>query len=266
MNDGRPLLLLASPLCLAALIGCGGTSSSGDPSPDLTVLAVNDLAMPTGCPVPLAGTSSMGMGGEAPVAGVVRKVGDITYRLIVPDNVEWPSPLLLVYSGTEGGANMTYNLTVAGPASGTDRFVKVVLDGVVYRGDPSAGAAALDDVRAQYDIDNDRTYLLGESAGTSAALKLGFEVRQSWFAAYWANDVNDNGAPAQTAEQLCFEPWGQVGPGGDFLDAEIIVQGMRDAGYRLPDPAPYNGRGAGTHGDKYQFVAALQFFVDKTRQ
>jgi hypothetical protein len=118
---------------------------------------------------------------------------------------------------------------------------------VPARADPIAGAASA-------------------SAGTTAALDLGFHLRQSWFAAYWANDVNENDAPALSADALGFAPWGQAGPGGDLVDATIIVEGMRGAGYRLPDPAPYNGPGALVHGDKNQFVACLRFFPDKTRQ
>ena len=41
---------------------------------------------------------------------------------------------------------------------------------------------------------------------------------------------------------------------------------MQAAGYRLPNPAPYNGAGAGTHGDPNQFIAAVSFFPGKTRK
>jgi hypothetical protein len=215
---------------------------------------------------PPLGKSSGGSGGAAPVNGAVMQASGITYRLIVPPSPAKPAPLLLVYSGTEGGQNMTMNLIGAGPSTGTDKLVRAVLDGVTYNGNAAAGATVLDDIRAKYDIDNDRTYLLGESAGTSAALKLGFHLRQSYFGAYWANDVNNNDKPAQTAAQLGFAPWGQVGPGGNFGDANIIATAMKAAGYRTPNPTPYNGPGAGTHGDPNQFLAALQFFPGKTRQ
>jgi hypothetical protein len=173
---------------------------------------------------------------------------------------------MIVFSGTEGGQLMTQNLMGAGPSTGTSGYIRAVLDGVVYNGNGAAGATVLDDLRAKYDIDNDKTYLLGESAGTTAALQLGFSLRQSYFGAYWANDVNYNAKPSQTAAALGFAPWGQVGPGGDFGDANIIASAMKAAGYRMPSPAPYNGAGAGTHGDPNQFLAALQFFNGKTRQ
>lgn len=216
--------------------------------------------------VPPFGGSSGGSGGAAGVGGTSQQASSITYRLIVPASPSKPSPLLVVYSGTEGGQAMTNNLMGAGPSTGTDGFIRAVLDGVTYNGNGAAGATVLDDVRSRYDVDNDRTYLLGESAGTTAALKLGFHLRQSYFAAYWANDVNATDAPGQNATQLGFAPWGQVGPGGDFTDATTLVNAMSAAGYRLPNPAPYAGAGAGTHGDPSQFLAALNFFPAKTRK
>ena len=73
-------------------------------------------------------------------------------------------------------------------------------------------------------------------------------------------------APVTTAAELGFAPWGNSGPGGNYSAANYIVDGMRAAGYRLPTPAPYDGPGAGTHGDQNQFIAALQFFPGKSRQ
>lgn len=215
---------------------------------------------------PPLGGSSGGSGGATSVAGSTEQASGITFRLIVPSSPAKPSPFLLVFSGTEGGDAMTQNLMGAGPSTGTDGFIEAVLDGVVYNANGAAGATVLDAVRAKYDIDNDRTYLLGESAGTTSALSLGFHLRQSYFGAYWANDVNYFDSPAQTASQLGFAPWGQVGPGGDFGDAQTIVNGMKSAGYRLPSPAPYAGAGAGSHGDPNQFLAALEFFPGKSRQ
>src|SRR5262249_15613265 len=129
--------------------------------------------------------------GPAPVSGSTTQAGGVTYRIIVPPTYQsaTPNPFLIVYSGTEGGATMTSNLQQISGFTGTDSFIFAVLDGVQYNGNGNAGATVLDDVRAKYNIDNDRTYLIGESAGTSAAEKLGFTIRQSYFAAYWANDV-----------------------------------------------------------------------------
>jgi poly(3-hydroxybutyrate) depolymerase len=240
--------------------------SGGDASPSADGGDAGSPGNDAGSVTPPLGGSSGGSGGAAPVNGMTMQASGITYRLVVPSSPAKPVPLLVVYSGTEGGQTMTQNLIGAGPSTGTDKFIRAVLDGVTYNGNGAAGATVLDDVRAKYDVDNDRTYLLGESAGTSAALKLGFHLRQSYFGAYWANDVNANDTPGQTAAQLGFAPWGQVGPGGDFGDANAIVNAMKAAGYRTPNPAPYNGPGAGTHGDPNQFLAALQFFPQKTRQ
>jgi hypothetical protein len=215
--------------------------------------------------VPPLGGSSQGSGGPAPVNGSPTQAGSVSYYLIVPSSPAHPSPLLVVYSGTEGAAQMTSNLVNLGPMTGTSSFIRAVLDGVAYYGDGSAGATVLDALRGSYDIDNDRTYLLGESAGTTAAMQLGFDLRQSYFAAYWANDVNASGSPASSAAQLGFAPWGQVGPGGDFVDAQAIVAAMGAAGYRLPSPAPYDGVGSDQHGSPDQFIAAVSWFPGKSR-
>lgn len=243
----------------AAVAPDSGAAKDAASTPDA------DAGSPT-LGVPPFGGSSGGSGGAAGVSGTSQQAGSVTYRLIVPASPAKPAPLLIVYSGTEGGQTMTSNLVSVGPTTGTDGFIRAVLDGVTYNGNGAAGATVLDDLRSKYDIDNERTYLLGESAGTTAALKLGFHLRPSYFAAYWANDVNATDAPAQSASQLGFAPWGQVGPGGDFADATAIVNAMSAAGYRLPNPAPYAGPGAGTHGDPSQFIAALKFFPGKTRK
>jgi hypothetical protein len=243
-----------------------GNDAFADTSPAKDAQTSDVLDAQTGVGNPPFGTSSKGSGGANNLSGATETAGSITYRLLVPASPATPSPFLLVYSGTEGGATMTSNLISVGPTTGTDQFIRAVLDGVTYNGNGAAGATVLDDVRAKYDVDNDRTYLLSESAGTTAGLQLGFHLRESYFAAYWVNDVNASDSPGQTAAQISFAPWGQVGPGGDFTDANTIVAAMQAAGYRLPTPAPYNGAGAGTHGDPNQFIAAVTFFPGKTRK
>jgi hypothetical protein len=272
---------------LIILVGCGDATTT-TPSDDGAVngdgaMTSGDSAMPADDGAmpgtdgggqdgsmssvnPPLGGSSGGSGGSNGLQGTLDLANGIEYRLIVPASPMKPSPIMIVFSGTEGGQNMTMNLLAAGPSTGTDKFIRAVLDGVLYNGNGGAGVTVLDYLRGRYDIDNDRTYLLGESAGTTAALQLGFHMRQSYFGAYWANDVNNNDKPGQTAAQLGFAPWGQVGPGGDFGDANIIASGMKAAGYRTPNPCPYSGAGSGTHGDPNQFLAALQFFPGKSRQ
>jgi hypothetical protein len=237
----------------------GGTTSggAGDAAAD---------APPAGAVDPPLGGSSKGTGGAAPVAGSTLMAQGITFRLIVPAAYAGaPTPLIVVFSGTEGGATMTQNLTSLGPTTKTDAMIRAVLDGVTYNGNGQAGATVLDEVRAKYNIDNDRTYLMGESAGTTAALKLGFHLRQSSFAAYWANDVNASDAPEKNATALGFAPHGQAGPGGDLGDATSIVTAMKKAGYRVPTPTPYDGPGSTQHGNPQQFIAALTFVSDKNR-
>ncbi|TET31451.1 MAG: hypothetical protein E3J72_22305 [Planctomycetota bacterium] len=150
-------------------------------------------------------------------------------------------------------------------------IMAVVFDGRQYMmGDSGGdGAAALDQCREKYNIDNDRTYLLGESAGTGGARDLSMQ-RQSYFAAYWANDVEQPMSSWQapkTAAELGFAPWGQIGPGGQPLAVtQPIIERMRAAGYRLDDPSPYAGPGYNQHGNIQQLQAALAWFVGKTRQ
>lgn len=248
-----------------------GARDDAAPAPDGGALDAPPTPSDGGAPPegdPPFGGSSRGAGGAAGQQGTVLQAGGTTYRLNVPTSYSpaRPSPLLVVFSGTEGGATMARNLQGVGSATGTAGFVEAVLDGVVYRGNGAAGAAVLDAVRASYNIDNDRTYLLGESAGTTAALELGFRLRQSMFAAYWANDVNARATPQANATRLGFRPFGQAGPGGALPDAEAIVAGMRAAGYQLDPVAPYAGPGATTHGSPEQFLAALRWFPGKARR
>lgn len=234
-----------------------------DPPPDT---ATPPPPPPSGPGTPPFGASSKGSGGATGLSGTPKSAGSINYYLIVPGAPKKPSPLLIVFSGVEGGATMTKNLLTLSGSTGIGDFICAVLDGKTYFSNGAAGATVLDDVRAKYDIDNDRTYLLGESAGTRAALQLGFRLRQSYFAAYWANDVNATDTPDGTAATLGFAPWGQAGPGGQIATATDIVTKMKAAGYRLPTPAPYAGPGYTTHGSPDQFIAALKWFPGKTRK
>lgn len=248
-----------------------GTSEGPDPTlPDDTTDPTNDPGTDTtdtdgdGVVPPLGG-SSMGMGGGG-AAGDVKMTGTgVTYRLIAP-GTPGKTCAFIVYSGVEGGQLMTQNLLMTADFTGNGDCIFAVLDGKDYNGDGQAGADVLDDVRGEYDVDNDRTYLLSESAGTTAGLELGLQLRQSYFAAYWANDVNAAANPQLSSAELGFQPWGNAGPGGQFATANAIVDGMTAAGYRIEQPAPYDGPGAETHGDTNQFLAALQWFPGRSRQ
>lgn len=217
---------------------------------------------------PPAGGSSGGNGGPSPVQGQAQNAGGVTYYLIVPSSYSGnPTPLLVVYSGTERATQMTQNLLQLASYTGCGDFIMAVLDGVDYNGDGNAGATALDDVRTRYNVDNDRTYLISESAGTTAGYQLGFHLRQSYFAVYWVNDISGAvDGPGNSAAALGFAPWGQVGPGGQYAAASQVVGYMRAAGYRLPDPAPYDGTGSNQHGSPDQFISAMRFLPGKTRQ
>ncbi len=213
---------------------------------------------------PLGGTSG-GDGGEDHPRPVPVTLGSASYRLLAPDGAADARAVrvLVVLSGVEGDVLMMSNLEQLAPAFGLGDVVVAVLDGRTSTAEDAA--AALDDVRAAYDVDNDRTFLLSESAGTTEGLELGLSLRQSWFAAYWANDVNARRTPDLDAAALGFAPWGNVGPGGAFADAEALVLGMADAGYQLPADAPYSGPGSGTHGSSAQLIAAVSFFDGRSR-
>jgi len=221
-----------------------------------------------GAVTPPLGGSSKGSGGSTPVSGSTFSTGGVSFNLIVPGSyaASKANALMIVFSGTEGVSVMTMNLKGAGPAMGLGDLIFAVLDGKATYGNGGAGAKVLDWARSHYNIDNDRTFLLSESAGTKAGLQLGFQLRQSYFGAYWANDVNTTLTPSKTAAQLGFAPWGNAGPGGQVPTAQAIVNSMKSAGYRLPADAPYSGSGSTKHGDPNQFMAALKFFVGKSRR
>lgn len=234
------------------------------PSPDLP--PTHDKGSP-GALVPPRGASSGGQGGGPAPSGTTINLGSVSYILIVPSgySAATPTRLMIVYSGTEGATVMASNLRSVAPMSGLSDVIFAVLDGPATFGNGASGVPVLDDVRARYNIDNDRTFLLSESAGTQAGLALGLQLRQSYFAAYWANDVNASASPSKTAAQLGFAPWGNAGPGGQLATAQAIVNGMKTAGYRLPADAPYSGAGSTQHGNTQQFLAAIAFFDGKTR-
>lgn len=213
---------------------------------------------------PLGGTSGGSGGADAP-SSTTMSAGGTSYRLLAPTGSARGSavPLLLVISGTEGADAMMANMRQVAPYYGLEDALVAVLDGRSADGDD--GFAVLGAVRAAFDVDNDRTWLLSESAGTAAGLDLAFDVAPTYFAAYWANDVNARATPSVDAAALGFVPWGNAGPGGDQADADAIVEGMRRAGWSLPADAPYGGAGADTHGSTEQFLAAVDFFADKAR-
>ena len=72
--------------------------------------------------------------------------------------------------------------------------------------------------------------------------------------------------PAATAEALGFAPWGNVVNGGDAAAATPNDAAMGAAGYQLPPDAPYSGPGSDTHGSTDQFLEAVSFFSDKSRE
>jgi len=286
---GTIFLLVALPLVWTGLAGCdagGGGGNGADSDADSDSDSDSDSDADTdsdsdtdtdtdtdsdGLYPPLDGSSGGSGGGSYPDGTTVTADG-VTYRLIVPPAIGDPAAFMVVYSGTEGGAMMMQNMLqfVDADYAGMGSVIVGILDGSDYFEDGATGAAdgavMIDDVRSKYDVDNDRTFLLSESAGTTSGLVLGFEVRQPYFGAFWANDVNAVRTPGQTADELGFAPWGNAGPGGDYADADAIVAGMEAAGYRLPADAPYSGAGSDTHGSTDQFIAAVSFFEGKNRQ
>ena len=238
--------------------GGGGGADLGSSSTDLGPLGPLSTTVP-----PFSG-SSHGTGGTMPVVGATVAIPGISYRLIAPSSTGGgPMPFLVFICGVNGCDSMVQTLDYADGISGLEHSVRILAE---HTDSAEAIAAAMDDVRAKYDIDNDRTYLESESAGTLSGIALGFQLRQGWFAAYWLNDLVTSGAPQQTAQQLGFAPWGSAGPGGNFGAAMAVVAAMQTAGYRIPDPPYYNGPGAEMHGNGAQGLASLQFFGGKRRR
>jgi len=213
---------------------------------------------------PLDGSSG-GSGGSDYPSSTSLQIAGVSTWLLAPSGVSSRSdvPLLVVISGTEGAQTMMANMVQVAPHFDLGDALVVVLDG--RTASAADGAAVMDGLRASYDVDNDRTWLLSESAGTRAGLQLAFDERPSWFAAYWANDVNTTDEPSMHADEIGFAPWGNAGPGGDWPDATAIVDGMRAAGWQLPADAPYSGAGSETHGSTDQFLEAVDFFAGKQR-
>lgn len=237
----------------------GDSGDPGDSGEDSGAGDSGDIVEP-----PLGGTSGGSGGADAP-SSTTMTVDGTSYRLLAPVGSARGSavPLLVTISGTEGADAMMANLRQVAPYYGLGDALVAVLDG--RSASAEDGFAVLEAVRAAYDVDNDRTWLLSESAGTAAGLELAFDVAPTYFAAYWANDVNARATPSVDAAALGFVPWGNAGPGGDQPDADAIVEGMRWAGWSLPADAPYSGAGADTHGSPEQFLAAVDFFADKAR-
>ena len=214
--------------------------------------------------VPGFADSSHGTGGARPVNGTLLSLGGISYYLLAPPaSGQGPLPLLVFICGVTGCAPMVATLDAAGGLPGLDRSVRVLFEHTCAA---TQIASVMDDLRAHYDIDNDRTYLESESAGTITGIDLGFGLRQGWFAAYWLNDLVTSGAPAKTAAQIGFQPWGSAGPGGNVGAAQAVVAAMESAGYRLPTPKYYDGPGYDMHGSSQQGLASLMFFGGKSRR
>jgi hypothetical protein len=246
----------------------GGDGDGGDTGNDDGGDTGNDDGGDTGGDLPdldpPAGESSGGAGGPQGSGVVLQTPTGEEYRIITPNGPP-PYEFLLVLSGVEGGPAMTNNLLSLGGQTGTNHMLRAVIDGKIYFNNETVGERVLDDVRNRYDVDNDRTYLLSESAGTISGLYVGFVHRQSYFAAYWANDINAGTDPVLHADDIGFAPYGGVGPGGEIQGANDLVNRMNAKGYKLPPPAPYDGPGYQTHGDINQFIYALGWFDGKTR-
>ena len=138
-----------------------------------------DQGTPPGVVPPLGGSSKGKGGGPSPSGKNVVHNG-VSYILQVPSSYSSasPMPLMIVFSGTEGASVMAQNMSSVAPYLGLPPMIVAVLDGKATFGNGQTGAVVLDHVRSLYNVSNDRTYLLSESAGTSAGLQLGFQLRR----------------------------------------------------------------------------------------
>lgn len=219
---------------------------------------------------PPRGASSRGSGGDTAPAGSFVTIGAVQYALIVPNTyrANQPAPLIVVVAGAQGAATLANALLLNAASVGPRGAILAVVDAMIYVDAAGAAAQMLDDVRARYNVDNDRSYLLGDAEGVAAAFELGLQRRQSWFAALWGNDLVavPLSRPARGAAEVGVAPWANVSPGGLTAFARQVVAALREGGYRLPQDAPYGGSGATTRGSVATQQAALRFFADKVRQ
>jgi hypothetical protein len=272
-----------APAATPPTAGTPPAPGNGNPAP-----AVPATPGAPGQLVPPRGQSSGGTGGPGGLNGTLQRTanGAAEYYLFSPNGYKGaPTPFLLVFTGVEGAVRQSAGgitsplpgetdfLRIWIPQVGLSNFVIAILDtpayyqrGIRYEALAQLGEQVMDDVRAKYNIDNDRTCLLGQSMGTHAGEAMGFHMRQSYFAAYYLNDVVRVDAPERNAAQLGFAPSSQVGPGGAFNTANQLVANLRAGGYRLPAVAPYNGPGADQHGSPAQLMEAYRFFAGKVRQ
>lgn len=218
---------------------------------------------------PPRGASSRGSGGGTAPTGSFVTIGAVQYALIVPNayRANQPAPLVVVVAGAQGAAALANALLLNAASVGPRGAIIAVVDAMIYVDAAGAAAQMLDDVRARYNVDNDRTYLLGDAEGVAAAFELGLQRRQSWFAALWGNDLVavPLSRPARSAAEVGVAPWANVSPGGLAVFARQVVAALRAGGYRLPQDAPYGGSGATTRGSVAAQQAALRFFADKVR-
>ena len=131
--------------------GNGEVDADSDAHTDATSDAHVDAAS-TAVLEPPVGGSSGGTGGGAANGEPRTTPGGAAYWLLVPasyrDGVA--NALMIVFSGTEGGAQMTSNIAQTTNFTGLGDLIFAVLDGVVTYGDGGAGASVLDDVRTRY--------------------------------------------------------------------------------------------------------------------
>lgn len=213
---------------------------------------------------PLGGTSGGSGGTDGPESQDL-SAGPVPYVLLAPSGSASgrSRSFLIIISGAQGATVLMSSVARVAPLHDLGDTIIAVLDGRTCTG--GEGVVVLQAVRAAYDIDNDRTWLLSEPAGTAAGLDLAFHEAPSYFAAYWANDVTEQDEPEMSAAELGFVPSGNTCPGGNLPDAEAIVAAMADAGWNLPADAPYSGVGADTHASVGGFLAALDFFPATSR-
>lgn len=218
---------------------------------------------------PPRSASSRGSGGGTAPTGSFVTVGAVQYALIVPSayRATQATPLVIVLAGAQGAAALSNALLLNAASVGPSGAIIAVVDALLYVDAAGAAAQMLDDVRARYNVDNDRTYLLGDAEGVAAAFELGLQRRQSWFAALWGNDLVavPLSRPARSAAEVGVAPWANVSPGGLTVFARQVIAALRAGGYRLPDDAPYGGSGAATRGSAAAQQAALRFFANKVR-
>ena len=160
------LLVFALAACVDSDNPGGGDAPGGYDSASGSDSA-GDTALNGALADPPLDQSSEGSGGADAALTASLQASGVDYLLLAPTGsaVGHRRPFLLVIAGAESARGMMNNLQQVAEYGGIDNALIAVVaasDGVTA----SDAAVVLDAVRASFDVDNDRTWLLSDTVGS----------------------------------------------------------------------------------------------------